>query len=216
MISFPALLDLMTSTSLAPSTLGQQLNRMLEEQPMCDGKPAKQSKAPLDAQPVGSTKGGGTFNELGAALSYVAQGELHRCYDDLLNNGPSYADCNGQWGNPTTNGPLGVIYPALGHLRLTTRLPMGYLVIAILRLHQEFGVRNPTRGLVRVYRGITKMAPKLFPELPGTEDEQIASLLDANNLVGMKARLSAAEIYADCLLAAENHVKLFNAKKDKR
>lgn len=204
MISFPALLDLMTSTSLAPSTLGQQLNRMLEEQPMCDGKPAKQSKAPLDAQPVGSTKGGGTFNELGAVLSYVAQGELHRCYDELLNT------------ELTVQGPWGRVYPSLARLWQVSGHTTGYLTIAALRAHQEFGIRNPVRGLVRVYRWLTQIAPKQHPALPGNEDEQIASFLDIDNKPARAARDKAAEVYADALLSCEQHVKLFNARNDKR
>lgn len=214
MVSLLSILELTTSRTLAASTMGAQLASMRDRQPSDDWKATRTKYKPqpnepdellLTAQSSGSSASGQVFNELPMAVRYLAQGEVLRCYDALLIDGPK------------VDGPWGKVYPSLGKVRIMSGLAMGYITIQVLRVHQEFGVRDPARGLVKLYRWMGEVAPKIYPALVGTEDELIAAFKDATNKEAKVAKQLASEVYADALLAADTHVQAWNAApKSKR
>lgn len=158
-----------TSYSYAPSTIGHQLDGLrLEAEHMPQ----------LESDPLGRIE------------ASLAQAEVYRCIDSLREQGPPV---DGKWGR---------VYPALAKARDASRasgkhLKMGSLICALLHDYQEFGTRDPDRGLKMVAQRLHSINPTIYP----VESE--------------KTTLCAKECYADAFLALDATIKQFNnnAKK---
>jgi hypothetical protein len=188
MIHFNQLLELTTSRTLAPSTMGAQLT----------------------AISTGFTPPSADSSDTVQLIHHtLSNAEVMRCMDSLLLNGPTI---DGKWGK---------VYPALSRLRSLSSLDgqylsMGYVVVQVLRLYQEYGVREPVRGLVRVYRWMSTLSQKAYPMVDGAEDEAIASFMGQDTREVKLARSLAAEVYADAYLAASNFVSQWNQDAERK
>lgn len=183
-VSIHSLVELTTSRTLSPSTMGAQLAVIQ------DGI---------------TTPTATSSDSVGAITRTLDTASILACMDGLIARGPP------------TNGKWGKVYPALAKLRSVssldgTYMPMGYLTVKVLRAYQEFGVRNPTRGLVRVYRWMSAVAPKQYVAIDGSEDEQIASFMALATKDVKAAKSVAADVYADAYLAAETFVAHWNSQ----
>lgn len=158
-----------TSYSHTPSTLGNQLLGLELE-----------------------TQSGPQFcgDPLGKIETNLHQAEVFRCASKLREDGPPV---DGKWGR---------VYPALSKVRDAARLggnhwKMGELISCILHDFQEFGVREPSRGLTAVCRRLNSINHILY----ALESE--ATLMAAKGA------------YADAYLAADSFLKRFNAQAKK-
>lgn len=178
MVSLHELIDhYTTSYSHTPSALGAQLEGLSSE------------TSPSSALSSDS------IEEIQSMLHLA---EVYRCADALLALGPPV---QGKWG---------CIYPALAKARDAARsegkyLPMGYLVVDLLRAYQKFGVRDPNRGLMHVYWALNSYCQKAYP-LP--EFGQGTELM----VKQPKLAAVASSAYADALLAAAKHAERWNAR----
>lgn len=181
MVDLKELLELYSSRTQCPSILGTQLQGLLVG--------ADRVEQP-DSDPIEVIQG------------LLANAGVIRCGDYLEEHGPP------------TEGKWGAVYPGLCAVRDGARgngihLLMGSLVAGILRAFTEFGVREPVRGLMQVYRLLNRLAPKIYA-LPANGD-LILEFMDEEK--GKKMRRQASEVYADALLAASRHVERWNASK---
>lgn len=161
-----------TQYSYTPSTLGNQLDGLR-----------------LESERMPQLEGDG-LAKIEEALS---QAEVFRCVEALRVDGPPV---DGKWGR---------VYPALSKARDASRgsgkhLKMGELICALLHDYQEFGTRDPSRGLGMVYRRLSSLNSKSYPSF----DSPVEPLK------------IAGEAYADALLALDAHVRSFNARSKKR
>lgn len=153
-----------------PSTLGHQLDGLRLE-----GEHMPQ----LESDPLGRIE------------SSLAQAEVFRCVDYLREQGPPV---DGKWGR---------VYPALAKARDASRasgkhLKMGALICALLHDYQEFGTRDPVRGLRMVAQRLHSINPTVYP------------------LESEKTTLCAKECYADAFLALDATIKQFNNNAKKK
>jgi hypothetical protein len=158
-----------TSYTHTPSTLGNQLQGIELE---------SEKSYQFDSDPIGKIEGN------------LHQAELFRAAAKLREDGPPV---DGKWGR---------VYPALSKVRDNAlrnggHWKMGELVSCILRDYQEFGVRDPARGLTTVSRRLHSINPSAYPE-------------------GSTGSLQASkEAYADAYLATDSFLKRFNDQAKK-
>jgi len=163
-----------------------------------------QAPSILGAQLEGLEVGDGRVDRYESDPPHVIEEVLHvagvlRCIQALRENGPPRDD---KWNT---------LYPALARTKDRFRsvgryVGMGYLISAVLTVYSEFGVREPTRGLLSLHRWLSSQAPVAYPPLKGDYEAQVAGFSEST-----AAKREVSELYADALLAANKHVQSWNA-----
>ncbi len=89
------------------------------------------------------------------------------------------------------------------------QLPEGQVALGVLRAYHE-RPSSPERGLVEIYRYLSRVAPRGVPTVPKECDDLLQAFRDGN---AKRCRFAAAEAYADALLGLQHHVRLFDKRQ---
>jgi len=168
-----SLIDHFTTTyTYTPSTLGNQLSGLEIEA----DRVQRESSDPMNV-----------------ISDMISNGEVFRAVEVLREKGPP------------VDGKVGSVYPAISRVRDAFRLAgqqwsVGEVMCAVMYAYQEFGTRDPARGLACVYRRLNGVNPFAYPMPDG-------KIEDAHNSISI-----SAELYADVLLALDRFVQRFNAR----
>lgn len=182
MVQVADVLDFLVAKSQAPSTMGAQLERL---------------KYGIQIAPD-------PFRQREDVESHLLkQAGLIRCVDDFADrqefNPPRKVDSAG--------------YKIILKIQKETRpqRAQGAIALGILRAYHErcTGVNNQERGLLEVYNFILSIAPRVVPSPPKNTDDLLMAFRTGT---AKRARATAAEGYADALLALQNHCRVWNKK----
>lgn len=104
---------------------------------------------------------------------------------------------------------FGPEYKALQKVQLKSspKLDQGYIALGALRAYHEWSSQSQERGLVEVYHFVEKCAPGYAPPPPKDEPDVLQAFRTNK---AKRARSKAAEVYADALLALQQHVRKWN------